>query len=155
MTEKMKTIKAIANNCAKSLDIEIVSAEFVKEMGMKILRIIARKEPTLTIDDSSDLNKLISEALDEVDLIDEEYYLEVSSEGLEKELKTDSEIKQAIGEYVCIRLYEKIDGKKEILGDLIDYSNEIIKLNIVNKNRQAELLINKDKIAKIRLAIKF
>lgn len=155
MKDNINKIKEIADQCAKKLEIEIISVEFVKEFGMKILRIIARKDPIFSIEDSSDLNKLISEELDKLDLIEEEYYLEVSSEGIEKELRNDNEIKQAVGEYVCIRLYEKLDGKKEIFGDLIDFSNDEIKLEVINKGRKTEIIVNKSKVAKIRLAVKF
>lgn len=155
MNDKINKITEIANNCAKTINAEIISVEYVKEFGMKILRVIARKDPTFTIDDSSDLNKLISDELDKVDLIEEEYYLEVSSEGIERELRNDKEIKEAIGEYVCIRLYEKLNGKKEIFGDLIDYSNDEIKISTLNKTKKEEMIINKSKVAKIRLAVKF
>lgn len=155
MNDKINKITEIATECAKEINAEIISVEYVREFGMKILRVIARKDPTFTIDDSSDLNKLISDELDKFDLIEEEYYLEVSSEGIERELRNDNEIKQAIGEYVCIRLYEKLNGKKEIYGDLVDYSNEEIKLSTLNKNIKEEMIINKSKVAKIRLAVKF
>lgn len=153
--KNLNKITEIANLCAKKLDMEIISVEFVREFGMKILRVIARKEPSFTIEDSSDLNKLISDELDKVDLIEEEYYLEVSSEGIEKELRNDNEIKQSIGKYVCVKLYEKLNGKKEIYGDLLDFNNDQIKLEVVNKTIKEELIIDKKSIAKIRLAVKF
>ena len=155
MNDKINKITEIANECAKQIDAEIISVEYVREFGMKILRVIARKEPTFTIDDTSDLNKLISDELDKFDPIEEEYYLEVSSEGIERELRKDNEIKQAIGEYVCIRLYEKLNGKKEIFGDLVNFSNDEIKLLTLNKTKKEEITISKDKVAKIRLAVKF
>jgi ribosome maturation factor RimP len=151
----MKKINEIANSCAEKLDMEIVSVEFVREFGMKILRVIARKSPVFTIDDSSALNRLISDELDKVDLIEEEYYLEVSSEGIERELKNDIEIKDAIGEYVCIRLYEKLNGKKEIYGDLISISDDEVTLEVTNKTTKDIVVLDKKKIAKIRLAVKF
>jgi len=155
MKNNLNKIITIANSCAKKLDIEIISVEFVKEFNMKILRVIAKKDPALTIDDSSDLNKLISDELDKVDLIEEEYYLEVSSEGIERELRSDEDIKNAIGEYVCVKLYEKLAGKKEIFGDLIEFSAAELKLQIIDKNKKDIVIIKKNMIAKIRLAIKF
>jgi len=155
MNINLNKITTIASSCAEKLNIEIISVEFVNEFGMKILRVIARKSPTLTIDDASDLNKLISDELDKVDLIEEEYYLEVSSEGIERELRTDNEIKEAIGKYVNIKLYEKLDGKKEIYGDLIDFANDEISIQTKNKTKSILVKINKKKVAKIRLAVKF
>lgn len=155
MQNKMEIIKEIANSCASSLGIEIVSVEFVNEFGMRILRVIARKEPSLTIDDASELNRLISDELDKVDLIEEEYYLEVSSEGLERELVTDEEIKNAIGKYICVKLYQKVNGKKEFFGDLLNYENDQLTLKVVEKGRRKDLVFQKSMIAKVRLAIKF
>lgn len=155
MSIKMNQIKEIVNRCAGKLSMEIISVDYLKESGMNILRIIARKEPVFTIDDSSELNMLISNELDKVDLIDEQYYLEVSSEGIERELRNDIEIKQAIGEYVCIRLYEKYNGKKEYYGDLLDFKDEQLRLEIMDKIKKKEIVIEKDKVAKIRLAVKF
>jgi len=160
MEEKMKNeilkkIEEIANECAKKLGMEINSVEYVTEFNMKILRIIASKEPTLTIDDSSELNKMISNELDKFDLIEEEYYLEVSSEGLEKELKNDNDIMNAIDEYICIKVYEKIEGQKEFYGDLKSYDNGIIVIDANIKGQTKQILIEKNKISKIRLAVKF
>ena len=152
---KMDIIKDLANSCAEKLGMEIVSCDYVREHGMNILRVIARKEPVFTIDDATDLNNLISEELDKVDLIEEEYYLEVASEGLERELKTLEEQKKAIGKYVCIKLYQKLNGKKEIYGDLLSVDEEKIVLKVVEKGRRKDITIQNSMIAKIRLAIKF
>ena len=77
----------IAESCANSLSLKIISVEYVFENGIKILRIIAEGKDGLSIDEATSLNEAISLKLDEEDFIDEEYYLEVSSEGLEKTLK--------------------------------------------------------------------
>ncbi|MCK9536013.1 MAG: ribosome maturation factor RimP [Bacilli bacterium] len=153
MNKKIKKIEEIARICAQKSDIEIVSVEFVKEQSMKILRVIARKKPALTIEDSAYLNKLISDELDKYDFIDEQYYLEVSSEGLERELKTDMDIKNSIGEYICIRGYKRIDGKKEFFGNLISFSND--ELTIYLSDQKRKITINRNEISKIRLAVRF
>lgn len=155
MQINLKKIEDIANKCAQQLNMEIISVEYVKEFGMNILRIIATKDPEFTIDDSTDLNKLISDELDKVDLINEEYYLEVSSEGIEKELRTDSDISNAVGEYICIRVYEKIEGKKELYGDLEKFENNNLFVNLDIKGQKKQVVIDKNKISKVRLAVKF
>ena len=92
----------LARACAEKLDLEIVEVEYVKERGIKILRIIADSSEGLDVDKATALNQMISEALDVEDYIKEEYYLEVSSPGLERELKKESDITNAIGKYICI-----------------------------------------------------
>lgn len=152
---RMKQIEDIANKCADELGLEIVSVEFVNEMGLKILRVIAKKDTFFSIDDSADLNKLIGDELDRLDLIEEEYYLEVSSEGIEKELNSEFDINDSIGKYVCIRLYAKQLGKKEFYGDLEEVTEKEIKIKINSKGTDQTISFARDKIAKIRLAVKF
>lgn len=151
----LEKVETIAKSCAEKLHMEIVSVDYVKEFGARILRIIATKEPYMTIDDSSELNRLISDELDRVDLIQEQYYLEVASEGLEKELKTDQDMEKALGKYICIKTYEKIEGKKEIYGDLISYDNDRVVINADMKGISRQTEIERSKINLIRTAVKF
>lgn len=144
----------IANKCAEKIGLKILEVEYVHEHGIKILRIIADSNQGLTIDESTELNQLISEELDKDDFIHDEYYLEVSSPGLERPLKNTEDIKAAIGEYINIRTYEKIDGQKEFNGTLLSY-DDIVKLEVNVKGRIKTLAIEKQKISKIRLAVKF
>lgn len=148
----------IANKEAEKLGLQIEDIEYVKEGGIKILRILAKGEESLTIDEATLLNNAISEAIDrlpENEFIEEEYYLEVSSCGLEKELKKDEDIFASIGKYICIRTYEKVDGLKEIYGDLADYSDGVLTINYLVKTQRKQLKIQKEKISKIRLAVRF
>jgi ribosome maturation factor RimP len=151
----LEKVETIAKSCAEKLHMEIISVDYVKEFGARILRIIAAKEPYMTIDDSSDLNRLISDELDRVDLIQEQYYLEVASEGLEKELKTDQDMEKALGKYICIKTYEKIEGKKEIYGDLIRYDSNVVVINADFKGISREMDIERSKINMMHMAVKF
>lgn len=145
----------IANSCAQKCNLKIILVEYVLENGIKILRVIADGENGLSLDECTKLNEMISEKLDEEDFIDEEYYLEVSSEGIEKELRNDEDIRKSIGKYVFIKTYEKINGLKEIYGDLISFENDELEINYMVKNIKKNIKINKNKICKIRLAVKF
>ena len=145
----------LAEECAQKLNLRIIEVEYVFENGIKILRVITDGENGLSLDDATKLNEMLSARLDEEDFIDEEYYLEVSSEGIEKELRNDEDIKKAIGKYVFIKMYEKVDGIKEIYGDLIDFDGDILDVNYLVKNKKKNIKIQKNKISKIRLAVKF
>lgn len=149
-----KSLK-LAEECAQKLKLRIIEVEYVFENGIKILRVITDGENGLSLDDATKLNEMLSARLDEEDFIDEEYYLEVSSEGIEKELRNDEDIKKAIGKYVFIKMYEKVDGIKEIYGDLIDFDGDILDVNYLIKNKKKNIKIQKSKISKIRLAVKF
>lgn len=155
MKEIEKRSLEIANNCAKELNLEIIEVEYVKEFGSMVLRVIADSEGGLDINQATALNEAIGEVLDKEDFIDEEYSLEVSSPGLERELKTDADYIKYIGSYICIYTKEKVLNKNEVYGDLLDYSDGTFKLKVNLKGRMKEIEINKEIIEKVRLAVKF
>ena len=154
----LEKAKVVSEQEASKLGLEIVEVDYVFENGIKILRIIADSENGLNVDDASELNRLISDTLDlipEKDFITEEYYLEVSSVGIERELKTDEDILNNVGKYVYVKTYEKIDGVKEVYGDLVSFEEGIVTINYLVKTVRKQVRIQKDKISKIRLAVKF
>ncbi len=153
--EILKKATNLVERCAEKLKLKIVDVEYVTENNMNILRVIAVDDENLDIDQATDLNNLISEELDKEDFINEEYYLEVSSPGIERQLKTEEDIVKAQGKYICINTYEKIEGLKEIVGYLQEYQNKIVKIEINIKGRMKMIEIPFEKISKIRLAVKF
>lgn len=161
MNDIEKRSLEIAKDCLEQLikeknyNLYINYVEYVLESGVKILRVIVDSSEDISIDMVSELNELISKRLDKEDFINEEYYLEVSSAGIEKELRNDDAIKKAIGSYICLKTYEKIGNQKEFYGYLVSFDGNIIGLDYLNKNVKKHLDIEKEKISKIRLAIKF
>jgi len=148
----------IAKEEAEKIGLVIEEVDYVLENGIKILRVVADKEGGADVDELSELNRIISDRIDlipENEFISEEYYLEVSSVGLEKELKTDLDIINNIGKYVYVKTYEKVDGIKEVYGDLISYENGEVTINYLVKTIRKQIKIQKDKISKIRLAVRF
>ena len=105
---------------ADELGYFIWDVEFVKEGGKRILRITIDNEEGITIDDCEKLHRAIDPVLDEADPIEEAYYLEVSSPGIERDLKTDMHISACEGWDVEVRLYAPIDGSKIFRGKLLE-----------------------------------
>jgi ribosome maturation factor RimP len=155
MSKIVERAKVIATEYADKLNLEIVDVEWVKENHSNILRIIADTEVGLTIDESVSLNEAISIRLDEEDFIEEDYMLEVSSPGIERPLKNDQDIINAIDKYIFIKTYSPVDGIKEFTGYLKSYIDGIITISVNNKGRLKEHKIEKSMISKIRLAVKF
>ena len=155
MNEIEKRSLEIAKKCAEKLGLEIIEVEYVKEFGTMVLRIISDKEGGLDINDATNLNEAIGEVLDKEDFISDDYNLEVSSPGIERELKSEADIIKAIGSYVCIYPNAKVENKTELYGDLLDYSEGVFKLRINLKGRMKEISIKKEDINKIRMAVKF
>lgn len=150
----------IANECASLLNLTIEEVEWVKEAGTYILRIIADSSDGLDINQATSLNELISDALDKDDFIEEEYMLEVSSPGAEKQLKSEEEIIKSINSYIHIDFKEPIEiikqtFIKDIEGTLLSVNEEELELSINLKGRIKKVQVLKENIKLIRKAIKF
>lgn len=145
-------VKSIAEPIAEKLNYELVDVEFVKENSDYFLRIYIYKEGGTTLDDCQQMSQIISEKLDEEDFIDVSYYLEVSSPGLDRPLKTDKDLERNLGTELDIRLYKAIDGRRNIEGILESYDdNELI----VRIDSDVVLNIPREIISLIKLVVKF
>jgi ribosome maturation factor RimP len=105
---------------ADELGYFIWDIEFVKEGGKRILRVTIDNEEGITIEDCEKLHRAIDPVLDEADPIEEAYYLEVSSPGIERDLKNDMHISACEGWDVEVRLYAPVDNAKVFRGKLME-----------------------------------
>jgi len=131
---------------------ELVDVEYKKEGSNWYLRIYIDKPGGITLDDCQKVSEQLSGELDREDPIKENYFLEVSSPGLDRPLKKEADFIRFKGEIVEIKLYEPLNGNKIIEGELIGLENNIIKVNVANVGL---VELPKDKVALTRLAIKF
>lgn len=134
-------------------DLYLVDIEYVKEGPDWFLRVFIDKDGGVTIDECGEVSLELSEKLDEVDVIKGNYFLEVSSPGVERPLKTKNDFKQSINKNVYITLYVHIDGEKEFEGTLIKFENDTATIEYKVKTRKKEVEVPFDKIAKARLAV--
>ena len=123
------------------------------EKMVEILRFYIGKPEGISIDDCQRVSEAVGTKLDEIDPIEDSYYLEVSSPGLDRPLKTDKDLKRNIGKEIDISLYKSIDGKKKYRGVLLDFSDKYIKIKEGNSMEEKE--IERDAISKIKLVVKF
>ena len=92
--------------------------EYVREGDQRFLRLYIDKEGGVDIADCEAISRAADPILDEADPIEEAYHLEISSPGIERELKTDLQINACEGWDVEVRLYAPVDGAKSYLGVL-------------------------------------
>jgi ribosome maturation factor RimP len=113
-----ETVRELISPVAEALGLELWDVEFVKEGARRILRVTIDSEHGITIEDCERMHRAIDPVLDEADPIDTSYDLEVSSPGIERELRTDEHILCFVGAEVELRLFAPIDGKKTLCGAL-------------------------------------
>ena len=112
-------VAALADPVAEEFGYFLWDVEFVKEGGRRILRITIDSEDGINIDDCEKMHRALDPILDEADPIEEAYYLEVSSPGIERELRTDMHIEACEGWDVEVKLYAPIDNSKIFKGKLL------------------------------------
>lgn len=156
MSKITTEIEELAKPIIEGLNLELVDVEFVKEGRDYFLRVyVDNPEGNIDILQCAQVSEQLSEKLDVEDPITQNYYLEVSSPGAERPLKKEADFEKAIDQYVNIKTYEAIDGKKAFEGYLTSYDENGAALNMLIKTRKVKIVIPKDKIAAARLAIDF
>ncbi|WP_461204424.1 ribosome maturation factor RimP [Clostridium sp. DL1XJH146] len=133
------------------LGYELYYVEYVNEDDENFLRIYIDNVNGIDLDDCTKVSRTISELLDEIDPIDEAYFLEISSPGVERQLFTDKHLETYLGSSVTIELINKFNGKNTIDGNLISYTNDLITI----KNKGSKISIKRINIEKVNLKIEF
>ena len=133
-----KLLEEMINN----LGYDIYDIIYEKEAKDYYLRILIDNESGISIEDCEKVSNEINDKLDEADYIKEQYFLEVSSPGLERTLRKEKHFIKSIDTKILVKLYNKAEnGKKEIEGILKEYNKEFLiieneenKIKIDNKN---------------------
>ena len=140
-------VRKIAEPLAEELGYFLWDVEYVKEGADMYLRITIDGEEGITIDDCEKMHRAIDPMLDEADLIEDAYHLEISSPGIERDLKTDMQINACEGWDVEVRLYAPIDGSKSFLGVLRELDEDG---NIVIETEQGERKFKRAAVASLK-----
>ncbi len=148
-------VSQLVNPILEELRLELVDIEYVKEGKDWFLRIFIDKETGVDIEECGIVSERLSEKLDELDPIEHNYFLEVSSPGAERPLKKHADFEKAIGKNVYLKTYEPIEGEKVFEGILTTFDGENVTLEIKVKTRKKTIQIPYEKIAKARLAVTF
>ena len=130
---------------------EIYDVEYVKEGPHWFLRLFITRDEGVNIDHCETISRALSSVLDEKDIISSNYFLEVSSPGVERNLRQDEHFENAVGEKVRIKLYKDLDGIKEVEGVLTLAQHNCI---IVDTG-SVQLEIEKKNIAKANIMFEF
>ena len=114
-----KIVLDLAKPVAENNGCFIYDVEYVKEGGNWYLRIYADKDGGITLDECEVISREMSSILDEKDPISQNYFLEVSSPGIERKLRQEEHFEMYKGETVDIGLYKAVNGSKTLCGELV------------------------------------
>ena len=139
-------VEKLLKPIVEGIGYKIYDIEYAKEAKNYFLRVFIDKENgNIDIEDCEKVNNAITDILDEADYIKEQYFLEVSSPGVERIIRKDSQLEENIGTNVEVKLFKPLNGQKQIIGILKGFNNEEIILK-----SETQIQINRKDIAQIK-----
>ena len=121
--------RALAQPYAEQLGLTLWDVRFLKEGAQWYLRFWIDKPGGVSLDDCVAMSRAIDKPLDDADFIQQTYYLEVCSPGIERELTRDEHFAQYIGSKVTAK---RTHPPQEIIGELESYENKRLVLRLEN-----------------------
>lgn len=143
---EIKELKENLQRDLKSLGYVLNDVSYEKKN--RILHVTIDKQ--MDLNEVEELSRKVSSIMDMYDQDMEEYLLDVSSVGIEREIRNQDELKTAIGSYIYVKTKEL-----KVNGDLVDFDGEVLTLNTKEKNINKTLKINYKDIKFVRYAYKF
>ena len=106
--------RVVAQKLADEMGYELIDVELVKEPAGRFLRFYVEKGEGVTLDELEAYHRKIQSAVDRVDFD----YMEVSSPGADRPLKSDRDFERAAGMTVELHTYRPVNGAKKFTGEL-------------------------------------
>ena len=178
MTNIEQKVESLIISTIENLGYELYDVIYEKEAQDYYLRIFIDKPEGISLDDCEKVNDAISDLLDEANYIKDQYFLEVSSTGVERTLRREKHFEANCGKEIVINLFkpinvnpeeatnnnkkqegtskkkskkEKVAMQKQIEGILQDFNEEEINVQIENQT----LIIQRKDISNIKLKYKW
>lgn len=126
-----------------------------KHQHDKVLEIsIYKKDMPTDVDTCANVSMEISELLDQLPEYDFPYMLDVSSAGIEREIKNDEQLLESLHHYVNVKVIEPVLNMHVLEGKLSTITEDSIELLVRVKHKEVTASIKRDNIRKIRMAVK-
>lgn len=139
-------VEELIKDKIENIGYSLYDVEYAKEGPNYYLRIFIDNEKGIDLDDCEKVSNEINEKLDEADYIKEQYYLEVSSPGIERILRKDRHLEQNIGKQVEAKLFKKDEkGNKNYTGELKAFNTDTVTIET-----SEEIKIERKNIAQLK-----
>ena len=132
-------------------EIKLVDVEYKKIGKNWTLRVLIDKNQGVTVFDCQKLSREIEDLIEIHELIKDHYILEVSSPGLDRPLKKESDFIRNKGKQIQVSTYSPINNSKINTGTIRDFSNSTLFL----ENKKDTLEIPLITIMQAKLIIEF
>ena len=131
-------VESLVEKKINDLGYELYDVEYAKEGKDYYLRIFIDKPEGIDLNDCEKVNDGINDLLDQADYIKEQYFLEVSSPGVERTLRKDKHLEASIDSLVEVKLFKPIEKQKVIQGILKEFNKDILTIETKEDNIEIE-----------------
>lgn len=142
-------VENLIHKTIESLGYELYDVIYEKEAQDYYLRVFIDTTKGISLEDCEKVNDAINDMLDEANYIKEQYFLEVSSPGIERVLRKDKHLQASLGKEIVCNLYKPIEKGKQIEGTLQKFDQDKLILQVEDKEGSIE--IERKDIAKMKL----
>ena len=149
MSKITEAVMALAKPVVEAEGSELWDVEYVKEAGAWYLRVYIDKAGGVSIDDCEAVSRALDPVLDEADPIPTSYIFEVSSAGVERELKRPGDFEKFMGSQVEVRHYQPVEGAKSHIGTLRGYADGAVTIEMNGQEKTYQ----KAQVAQVRLSV--
>ena len=139
-------VRELLTPTIEELGYDVWDVEYNKVGADWHLIITIDNEVGITIEDCELVHRTVDPLLDEADPIEDAYYLNVSSPGIERDLRTEDHILACLGDRCEARLFKPLNGKKVLVGILAGYENGQVTILL----DETEVVIPRGEISKLR-----
>lgn len=140
-TNIAETVRALIADTVEALGYRLWDVEFTKIGADRHLIITIDSDTGVDLNACETVHRAVDKILDENGPIEDAYHLDVSSPGIERELRTDAHILASLGERCEAKLFAPLDGQKTLRGVLLSYEGGVLAIDtgagVVRCPRQA------------------
>lgn len=148
MAKIEEKVEELLKETIEKLGYNLYDVEYVKEGPNYYLRVYIDNEKGIDLNDCEKVSNAIDEMLDKANIIKDQYYLEVSSPGIERVLRKDRHLQENIGNQIEIKLFKKDEkGSKDYIGELLKFDQEVVS---IKTSEEDEIQIERKNISQIK-----
>lgn len=148
-TNTAEAVWLLAQPVVTAMGLQLWDVRFVKEGAQWYLRIFIDKEGGVCIEDCEAVSRALDQPLDEADLIEQSYCLEVCSPGLERELIREEHFEKFIGADVLVHMIRPIEPLGKEFGGILKAADK--HTFTVSDGGENEITIHKKDAAWVKL----
>ncbi len=158
MSKVEEKVEELVTKTINDLGYDIYDVMYVKEGKDNYLRIFIDNSEGISLEDCEKVNNAITDMLDDANYIKDQYFLEISSPGIERHIRKEKHLQQSIGEDVYVKTFDIIPNlkSKEITGVLKEFDENSILIELDNDTENENIVkIDRKNIALMKRIYKW